>query len=122
MRWYITVLKKYAVFRGRARRREYWMFMLFSWIFTVIAMILDNVFNIAIENLFYGPIYILYMLAVLVPILSVTVRRLHDTGKSGWYWLVYLIPIAGPIWLLVLMCLDGTPGENKYGPNPKEIS
>jgi len=121
MNWYLTVLRKYAVFSGRARRKEYWFFILFNTIFAIVAMILDNVFGIAIEGMGYGLFYILYSLAVLIPGLAVSVRRLHDVGKSGWMLLIALIPIIGVIWLLVLMVIDSTPGENKYGPNPKEI-
>lgn len=120
MSWYLKVLKNYAVFSGRARRKEYWMFVLFNLIFFAIAAILDNIFGITFGNIFYGPIYLLYSLAILIPSWAVAIRRLHDIGKSGWFILILLIPIIGPIWLLVLMCLDSQPGENKYGPNPKE--
>jgi len=121
MNWYLKVLKNYAVFRGRARRKEYWMFVLFYLIFAIVAVILDNVLGTAIENIGYGLFYILYVLAVLIPYLAVTVRRLHDVGKSGWMILIALIPLIGSIWLLVLMCIDSNPGENQYGPNPKEV-
>jgi uncharacterized membrane protein YhaH (DUF805 family) len=120
MNWYLTVLKKYAVFSGRARRKEFWMFFLFDMIFTIVAAILDNILGTAIEDVGYGLIYILYSLAVLLPYLAVSVRRLHDVGKSGWFLLIALIPIVGAIWLLVLMCTDGTPGKNEYGANPKK--
>ena len=120
MNWYVKVLKNYAVFSGRARRKEYWMFVLFNFIFSVIAIILDNILGLAFENVGYGPIYLLYCLAVFIPGLAVSVRRLHDIGKSGWFILISLIPFIGPIWLLVLMCTDSEPGENDYGPNPKE--
>jgi len=119
MNWYLEVLKKYAVFDGRARRMEYWYFFLFNMIFAIVAMILDNVLGIAIEGLGYGPIYLLYCLALLLPGLAVSVRRLHDVGKSGWFFFIVLIPIVGPIWLLVLFCRDSMTGENQYGPNPK---
>jgi len=119
MNWYLEVLKKYAVFSGRARRKEYWFFILFNIIFTIVAMIVDNVFGMAIEGLGYGPIYILYGLAIILPSLGVLVRRLHDTGKSGWFFFITFIPIAGAIWLLVLLCRDSMPGENQYGLNPK---
>jgi len=115
MNWYIAVLQKYAVFSGRAGRTEYWMFFLFNFIFSLAASL--------IGMLTFGILYIVsiaYGLAVLVPALAVGVRRLHDVGKSGWYYLVILIPIAGPIWFLVLMCTDSQPGDNQYGPNPKE--
>ena len=121
MSWYIKVLKKYAVFSGRARRKEYWMFVLFNFIFGLVASLIDlgiGLLTFAVFGL--GLLSILYALAVFVPGLAVSVRRLHDVGKSGWYLLINLIPIAGPIWFLVLACTDSQPGDNKYGPNPKE--
>lgn len=120
MNWYLKVLKNYAVFSGRARRKEYWMFTLFNIIFLIVALILDNILGTAIEDVGYGLFYFLYALAVLIPYLAVSVRRLHDVGKSGWMILISLIPIIGGIWLLVLMVTDSNPGENQYGPNPKE--
>jgi len=122
MNWYLAVLKNYAGFSGRARRKEYWMFVLFNIIFAIAAMILDNIFGIAMKGVGYGPIYGLYLLAVIIPGLAVAVRRLHDVGKSGWMILISLIPIVGAIWLLILMVRDSNPGENKYGPNPKEAT
>ena len=115
MNWYLTVLKKYAVFSGRARRAEYWMFVLFNIIFAVVAVILDNVLGTAIEDVGYGLFYILYGLAVLIPSLAVAVRRLHDIGKSGGWIFIVLIPIIGSIWLIVLLATDSQPGENQYG-------
>jgi len=120
MNWYLKVLKNYAVFSGRARRKEYWMFVLFNMIFAIVAIILDNILGTAIEGIGYGLFYILYCLAVLIPSFAVFVRRLHDTGKSGWFFFIGLIPIIGTIWLLVLMCIDGNAGENEYGADPKE--
>ena len=117
--WYLEVLKKYAVFTGRARRQEYWFFVLFNFIVAIVAMILDNLLGLAMKEVGYGPIYMLYTLAVLLPSLAVAIRRLHDIGKSGWFFFIVFIPIAGPVWLLVLMCTDSTPGANQYGPNPK---
>jgi len=122
MNWYLKVLKQYADFQGRARRTEYWMFVLFNLIFAIVAMFLDRTIGTTLGGLPYGVIYILYALAVLVPSLAVGVRRLHDIGKSGWMLLVSLIPIIGAIWLLILFVTEGNTGENKYGPNPKEIS
>lgn len=122
MNWYLKVLKQYADFSGRSRRKEYWMFVLFNMIFAIVAMILDNILGIAIEEIGYGPLYGLYSLAVLIPGLAVAVRRLHDVGKSGWMILIALIPIIGAIWLLVLMVTDSNPGENQYGQNPKEVT
>ncbi|TDI63856.1 MAG: DUF805 domain-containing protein [Bacteroidetes bacterium] len=122
MNWYLKVLKQYADFNDRARRKEYWMFVLFNLIFSVIAMILDNVFGIAMEGIGYGPLYGIYLLAIILPSLAVAVRRLHDIGKSGWMILITLIPLIGGIWLLVLLATDSNPGDNQYGPNPKEIA
>lgn len=121
MKWYLAVLRNYAGFSGRARRKEYWMFALFNLIFLIVAMILDNVLGTAIEGVGYGLFYILYTLAVLIPGLAVSFRRLHDVGKSGWMILIVLIPIIGAIWLFVLTVTDSNSGENKYGPNPKEV-
>lgn len=122
MNWYLKVLKNYAVFSGRARRMEYWMFVLFNVIFAIIAMILDNVLGLAIKDVGYGPIYILYALATLLPGLAVGVRRLHDIGKSGWYLLLGLIPCVGGIILLVFAVTAGDVGENEYGPDPMAFS
>lgn len=120
MNWYLKVLKQYADFNGRARRKEYWMFVLFNIIFSIVAMILDNILGIAIGGIGYGLLYGLYVLAVLIPSIAVAVRRLHDIGKSGWMILISLIPLIGAIWLLVLLVTDSNSGENEYGPNPKE--
>jgi uncharacterized membrane protein YhaH (DUF805 family) len=120
MNWYLKALKNYAVFSGRARRKEYWMFALFNGIFLIVAAILDNILGTTIKNVGYGLFYCLYGLAVLIPSLAVSFRRLHDVGKSGWFFLIALIPIIGAIWLLVLVCTDGNAGENEYGANPKE--
>lgn len=98
------------------------MFVLFNMIFAVAAMILDNVLGIAMEGIGYGPIYGLYLLAIIIPSIAVGVRRLHDIGKSGWMMLISLIPLIGGIWLLVLMVTDSNPEENEYGPNPKEVT
>jgi len=122
MNWYLKVLKQYADFSGRARRKEYWMFVLFNMIFAIVAMILDNVLGIAMEGIGYGPLYGLYALAMLIPGLAVAVRRLHDVGKSGWMILIALIPLIGSIWFLVLMVTDSNAGENQYGQNPKEVT
>jgi uncharacterized membrane protein YhaH (DUF805 family) len=120
MNWYLTVFKKYAEFSGRARRKEYWIFALFNLIFFIAAMILDNAAGTTIGKLPYGLFYCIYALIILLPSIAVGVRRLHDTGKSGWFMLLMLIPIVGGIWLFVLFCIDGNPGANEYGPNPKE--
>jgi uncharacterized membrane protein YhaH (DUF805 family) len=122
MNWYLAVLKNYADFGGRARRKEYWMFFLFNIIFAIAATILDNVLGIAMKGVAYGPIYLIYLLAVIIPHLAVLVRRLHDVGKSGWMILISLIPIIGAIWLLVLLVTDSDPGENRFGLYPKDAA
>jgi len=116
MNWYLKVLKQYADFSGRARRKEYWMFQLFDVIFIIVAMIF------AIKGTGYGPLFVLYVIATRIPALAVTVRRLHDVGKSGWMLLIVLIPFLGWIWLLVLMVTDSQKGTNKWGQNPKEMT
>ena len=121
MKWFLKALRQYADFSGRARRKEYWMYSLFNFIFATIASILDNATGMAIEGIGYGPIYIIFMLALLIPGIAVSVRRLHDVGKSGWMLFVGLIPIIGIIWLLVLALKDSQPGSNQYGENPKSI-
>jgi uncharacterized membrane protein YhaH (DUF805 family) len=119
MNWYLMVLKKYAQFSGRSRRKELWMFTLFNCIFSWPLYILGLVFHEnTLGSIFLG-LYFIYVLAVIVPCLAVSVRRLHDTGKSGWWLLIVLVPIVGPIVLLVFYVLDSQPGANEYGPNPK---
>ena len=120
MEWYIKVLKQFSDFKTRARRKEYWMFTLFSVIISGILTLIDT--NLGTEvntgtGLFGG----IYSLLILVPSIAVGVRRLHDVGKSGWMLLVALIPLIGAIWLLILFCKDSQPQENKWGANPKEI-
>ena len=121
MSWYIKVLKNYAVFSGRARRKEYWWFTLFNLIFVLALIAIAGITEIYSKTAAVVPyiIYIIYDLALIVPTLAVTVRRLHDTNRSGWWFFIGLIPIAGSIVLLVFLALDSQPGENRYGPNPK---
>lgn len=119
MEWYQLVWKKFAEFNGRARRKEYWMFTLFN----ILIFLVLEVLGIALMKSGVGVIFFallgLYALAVIIPSLAVGVRRLHDTGKSGWFILLGLIPIVGPVILLVFMVMDSTPEPNEYGPNPK---
>jgi uncharacterized membrane protein YhaH (DUF805 family) len=117
--WYLEVLKKYAVFDGRARRQEYWMFILFNIIITAVLALIDSLIGTVIRQAGFGLLQGLYDLAVLIPSIAVTVRRLHDTGRTGWWILIGLIPVIGGIVLLIFMLLDSEPGENQYGPNPK---
>lgn len=118
MYWYLQVLKKYAVFSGRARRKEFWMFSLFDLIFTFILILFENA--VGLGNPGVGALFVLYSLAVSLPILSVMVRRLHDTNRSCWWFLMMLIPIIGNIVLFIFYIKDSQPGENRYGLNPEE--
>jgi uncharacterized membrane protein YhaH (DUF805 family) len=120
MHWYVDVIKKYAVFEGRARRTEYWMFFLVNVVIAIVLAIIDTAVGLR-SGMGVGLLGTLYSLAVLLPGLAVGVRRLHDTARSGWWLLLALIPLVGPIVLLVFMATDGTPGANSYGPNPKEV-
>lgn len=115
MNYYLDVIKRYADFAGRARRQEYWMFVLWNIPIVIVLMVID----FALGS--YPVITWIYTLAVFLPSLGVSVRRLHDTGKSGWWYLVSLIPFVGWIWMLILMATEGHPGANEYGPNPKEL-
>ena len=122
MNWYLKVVKEhYADFSGRARRKEFWMFVLFNFIISVVISIIFTGLALATESPALAAIAYVYSLAVLIPGIAVSVRRLHDIGKSGWFLLIALIPIVGPIWLLVLQCTDSVNGENKWGENPKGI-
>lgn len=112
-------MKQYAVFSGRARRTEFWMFALFNFIFAMVASIIDTAIGSKLGILQFGIFYLIYSLAVLIPGLAVSVRRLHDIGKSGWMVLINLIPLIGLIWFIVLTVKDSQPGENQYGTYPK---
>lgn len=119
MNWYLKVLKQYADFTGRARRKEYWMFFLVHIGVSIVAMILDNLLGLTFMGIGYGPLYLLYGIAVILPGIAVGIRRLHDVGKSGWMLLIALIPLIGSIWLIVLMATEGDSGSNAYGDDPK---
>jgi uncharacterized membrane protein YhaH (DUF805 family) len=119
MNWYLGVLKKYADFNGRARRKEYWFFVLFNLIISCVLTAVDVFVGTYSAAAGVGILTGLYGLAVLLPGIGVTIRRLHDTGRSGWWILIILIPLVGWIVLLVFMVLDSQPATNAYGPNPK---
>lgn len=117
MNWYLNVLKNnYCNFSGRARREEYWMFVLFNVIFSLAASVIDFILASIIGISFVGT---LYSLAVLVPGLALEFRRLHDIDKSAWWLLIALVPVVGAIVLFVFSVLPGTVGDNKYGADPK---
>ncbi|MET7754327.1 DUF805 domain-containing protein [Streptomyces sp. NPDC005389] len=112
MNWYLDVIKKYAVFNGRARRQEFWMFQLFNFIVAVVLAIVGMALDFSLLST-------LYSLAVFLPSLGVTIRRLHDTGRSGWWVLIGIVPIVGFIVLIVFTATEGEQHQNAHGPNPK---
>lgn len=116
MFWYLEVLRKYWEFNGRARRKEYWWFQLINLVIVFFIALLDVAAGMGSRSL--GLLLLVYSLATLVPSLAVSVRRLHDTGRSGWWWLISLVPF-GALVLLIFCVLDSDPGPNEYGPNPK---
>ena len=122
MNYYFDVLKKYAVFTGRARRKEYWMFVLWNFIVSFVIGIIIGLASVLANAPALSSVVWLYVLAVLLPSLAVAVRRLHDTNRGGWWLLICLVPLVGAIMILVFMVQDGTPGDNKYGPNPKGVA
>ncbi|MDC7721569.1 DUF805 domain-containing protein [Priestia megaterium] len=111
MYWYIKALKNYAAFQGRATRTEYWMFTLFSYIFMLVLYALVFIDSIA---LLVSILILLYGAAMILPSLAVTVRRLHDTGRSGWWYLINFVPVIGGIWLLILLCQRSEVTANIY--------
>lgn len=123
--WKNAFTKNYANFNGRARRSEYWYYTLMNFIiviclYTMIGLSIAS--QLTALSITFGALVFIFFLATIVPTLSVLVRRLHDVGKSGWFFFVYFIPLAGPIWLLVLLFTNGEQGENAYGPDPKNQS
>jgi uncharacterized membrane protein YhaH (DUF805 family) len=120
--WYLEALKKYAVFSGRSRRKEYWYFVLFNIIVSIVLVGIDALLGTFSSASNIGLLSGIYSLAVLIPTLAVTVRRLHDIDRSGWWILIGLVPLIGAIVLLVFALLEGTPGSNRYGSNPKEAT
>lgn len=130
--YYTEAFKKYAVFNGRASRAEFWWFILFNnficfvlfWINVVVSASAVREGASSLNNLLrYGLNFltILYIMGTIIPSLAVEVRRLHDTNRSGWWILISFIPIVGGIILFVFLVQDSQPGNNKYGPNPKEL-
>ena len=119
MDWYLEALKKYAVFEGRSRRKEYWFFGLFNAIFSVVLVIADVFFGTSGGVSSPGLLSGVYTLGVFLPALAVLVRRLHDTNRSGWWVLISFLPLIGVLVLLFFSLQEGQPGENQYGFSPK---
>jgi uncharacterized membrane protein YhaH (DUF805 family) len=116
--WYVGVLKQYANFTGRARRKEYWYFVLGTVVIYLVLGILDNITGTVTRSGF-GVLSLLYSLGTLIPGIAVGVRRLHDTNRSGWWTLICLVPVIGAIVLIVFLVQDSQAEANDYGPNPK---
>jgi uncharacterized membrane protein YhaH (DUF805 family) len=120
MHWYLEALKQYAAFSGRSRRKEYWYFVLFNFLISIGIGLVSSAAGaiLSVEWLGFAAV-LLYFLAVLTPAVAVTVRRLHDTGRSGWWILLGVVPVLGVI-MLLFMVQGSEAGQNSYGPNPKE--
>lgn len=118
---FVAALKKYAVFTGRSRRREFWMFFLFTMLIAGGLMLVDALTGTYDKDRGFGLLSGLWSLATVIPYLAVGVRRLHDTGRTGWWWLISFVPLIGFVVLLVFFVQDGQPGSNAYGPNPKGV-
>ncbi|WP_452219883.1 DUF805 domain-containing protein [Lacinutrix salivirga] len=113
MKWFLKVVRdNYANFSGRARRQEYWMFFLFHIIFLYGSMFISGMLAGATDTPAFMIIYVIYAFGILIPALAVSVRRMHDVGKSGWYMLI-------PIYSFILAVTEGETGPNQYGPDPK---
>ena len=118
MNYYLEAWKKYAVFSGRAQRAEYWTFCLVNMVIIFMIFAIDEAINAVPIKIAGG----IFLLAMFLPIIAVSVRRLHDTGRSGWWLFIKLIPLVGSIVILVFTLLDSQPGDNKYGKNPKVVA
>jgi len=121
MNWYLQALKKYATFEGRARRKEFWFFALFNFLAILVLALIDGALGTFSKEAGLGLLSGIYVLAIFIPSIAVTVRRLHDTDRSGWWILISFLQLIGGLVLLVFEVLDSTPGENRYGPNPKGV-
>ncbi len=122
MQWFMTALQKWADFSGRARRREYWFFVLIYVVIYIVLTVVDTMVGLLNAATGIGILGGLFALAMLIPGISVAVRRLHDTDRSGWWLLLALVPVIGAIVLIVFYLLDSQPGENRFGPNPKAVA
>ena len=120
MNYYLLALKGYAIFRGRSRRAEYWYFVLVQVIIITACIVLDNLLGLNFEEANNGPITAIYGLLTFLPQLAVSIRRLHDTGRSGW-WILIGFTIIGAIPLIIWYATDSEAGNNKFGANPKQI-
>jgi uncharacterized membrane protein YhaH (DUF805 family) len=118
MEWYLMVWKKFGKFDGRSRRKEYWMFVLFNTLICLSLFLPCLALRMRGIGLIFFTLYVIYLLIALIPSIACAVRRLHDTGKSGWWLLIGLIPLISLL-LIVFLAIDSEPDSNEYGPNPK---
>lgn len=121
MHYFTDALKKYATFEGRTTRREFWMFVLMSIIVQILVSFVSGLLVGLTRINAIGYLTPLFVLAIFLPSIAIGARRLHDTSRSGWWLLISFVPLIGSIWLLVLFCLDSTPGANEYGANMKGV-
>ncbi|MDG6779010.1 DUF805 domain-containing protein [Thiomicrorhabdus sp. zzn3] len=119
MNEFLNAIKQYADFSGRATRKQYWLFLLFYLIFYFVLTVIDMSFNVYDEVYGIGLLTTIYSLGLFIPSLAVLARRLHDIGRTGWWMLIGLIPLIGPIVLIIFAVLDSQPGENQYGMSSK---
>src|SRR4028118_1535698 len=117
MSLYLEALKKYAVFGGRSRRKEYWYFVLFSLIVSLVLSAIDALLGTLSSSTNVGLLGGIYGLAIIIPTIAVSVRRLHDIDRTGWWVLIGLVPVIGTIVLLVFAAVGGTPGADTAGPH-----
>jgi uncharacterized membrane protein YhaH (DUF805 family) len=122
MSWFLMALKKYATFTGRSRRSEYWFFVLFYVIIFIALAFVDGFIGTFDPQSQIGLLSSIFTLGMFIPSISVAIRRLHDTSRTGWWLLIGLIPLVGAIVLFVFTVLDSAPGQNQYGPNPKGVA
>ena len=121
LEWMLLPLKRYADFSGRSRRKEYWMFVLGVFLAAIVLSIIEGILGMSgMVGGVYGPLTTIFLLAVIIPSIAVQVRRFHDQDKSGWMVLLAFIPILGGLAVLIFMCLEGTRGTNRFGPDPKD--
>jgi len=121
--WFFDVLKnKYATFEGRARRKELWYFQLMAYVIATGLLFIDVLTGTFNSDVGMGLLSGIYGVAIIIPHIAISIRRLHDTNHSGWWLLLVVIPIVGWIILIIICTRDSTPEQNKYGPNPKTIS
>ena len=135
MNWMLLPLRRYAEFSGRSRPKEYWMFVLFFVLGSILLTIVDLMLGFGVTSSYSttepygfwagwsyasqgGPLTLLFSLALVIPSLAVGVRRLHDSDRSGWWLLIIFIPFVGALVLLVFMIIGGTHGPNRFGPDP----